>query len=54
MPPQTNVYVTALQAAKAKGFMGFLKPKAKLEQGWSTIRSLGQSPRRAARRPVFE
>ena len=58
MPPQTNVYVTAphaaLQAAKAKGFMGFLKPKAKLEQGWSTIRSLGQSPRRASRRPVFE
>ncbi|MDR6624623.1 hypothetical protein [Caulobacter segnis] len=54
MPPQTNVYVTAPQTAKAKGFMGFFKPKAKLEQGWSTIRSLGHSPRRASRQPVFE
>ncbi|HJV40574.1 hypothetical protein [Caulobacter sp.] len=54
MPPQTNVYVNAPQAAKAKGFMGFSKSKAEPAQGWSTIRTLGQVTRRAARRPVWE
>jgi len=53
MPSQTNVYVTAPQAAKAKGVMGFFKSKAG-SQDWSTVRSLGQPPRRAPRRPVFE
>ena len=54
MPPQTNVYVNAPQAPKAKGFMGFFKSKAEPAPGWSTIRTLGQTNRRAARRPVFE
>ena len=54
MPPQTNVYVNAPQAPKAKGFMGFFKSKAEPAQGWSTVRTLGQTTRRAARRPVWE
>jgi hypothetical protein len=58
MPPQTNVYVTAPQAApraaKAKGFMGFLKSKSEAGQGWTTVRTLGQSTRRAPRSPVLE
>ena len=54
MPPQTNVYAAAPQAAKAKGFMGFLKTKAEPGKGWSTVRTLGQTTRRTARRPVWE
>lgn len=53
MPPQTNVYVNAPQASKAKGFLSFFKSKAD-SQRWSTVRSLGQPPRPAPRRPVFE
>lgn len=54
MPPQTNVYVTAPQAAKAKGFIGFFKSKAERAQDWSTVRTLGQDSRRTPRRPVWE
>lgn len=54
MPPQTNVYVTAPQAAKAKGFLGFFKSKSEAGQGWATVRALGQSTRRAPRSPVLE
>lgn len=58
MPPQTNVYVTAPQAApqvaKAKGFMGFFGAKPKGGHVWATVRALGQSTRGASRRPVFE
>jgi hypothetical protein len=54
MPPQTNVYDDALQAKKAKGLMSFFKSKAEPAKGWSTVRTLGHSTRRAARRPVWE
>jgi len=54
MPPQTNVYDNAPQAKPAKGFLGFLKSKAEPAMGWSTVRTLGQSTRRTARRPVWE
>ena len=58
MPPQTNVYVTAPQAAptaaKTKAFLGFFKSKADAGHDWSTIRALGQPTRRAPRSPVFE
>ena len=54
MPPQTNVYVNAPQAKQAKGFMGLFKSQPELAKGWSTVRTLGHSTRRAARRPVWE
>lgn len=58
MPPQTNVYVVAPEAAppaaKAKGFMGFLKAKAEGGRDWATVRALGQITRGASRRPVLE
>ena len=54
MPPQTNVYVTAPQAAKAKGFLSFFKSKSETGQDWATVRALGQSTRRAPRSPVLE
>lgn len=54
MPPQTNVYVTAPQAAKAKGFLGFFKAKAEDGQAWTTVRAFGSSKRRTARLPVLE
>lgn len=58
MPPQTNVYVNAPQAKQApasgKGLLSFFKSKAEPAQGWSTVRTLGHSTRRTARRPVWE
>lgn len=54
MPPQTNVYVNAPQAKPAKGLMSFFKSPAEPAKGWSTVRTLGHSTRRAARRPVWE
>lgn len=58
MPPQTNVYVNAPQAKSApvsgKGFMGLFKAQAEPGKGWSTVRTLGHSTRRTARRPVWE
>jgi hypothetical protein len=58
MPPQTNVYDDAAQAKQApvfgKGLMGFFKSKAEPAKGWSTVRTLGHSTRRTARRPVWE
>ena len=54
MPPQTNVYVTAPQAAKAKGFLGFLRTKAEGGHDWTTVRAFGSSKRRTARLPVLE
>ncbi len=58
MPPQTNVYDDALQAKQApmasRGFLGFFKSKAEPAKGWSTVRTLGHSTRRTARRPVWE
>lgn len=54
MPPQTNVYVTAPQASKAKGFLGFFKIRSEADEDWSASRALGSSRRRTARRPVLE
>lgn len=54
MPPQTNVYAAALQTPKAKGFLSLFKSKTEPAQGWSTVRTLGHSTRRAVRRPVWE
>ncbi|ADG12239.1 hypothetical protein Cseg_3819 [Caulobacter segnis ATCC 21756] len=54
MPPQTNVYVTAPQAAKSKVFLSFFKARSEGVANWTTARSLGQSTRRTPRRPVFE
>lgn len=54
MPPQTNVYDAAPQAKPAKGLLGFFKSKAEPANGWSTVRTLGHTTRRAARRPVWE
>lgn len=54
MPPQTNVYVNAPQADQAKGVLNFFKSKAEPAKGWSTVRTLGHSTRRTARRPVWE
>jgi hypothetical protein len=58
MPPQTNVYDDALQAksapASGRGFLSFFKSNAEPAKGWSTVRTLGHSTRRTARRPVWE
>ena len=58
MPPQTNVYDDAPKAKPApkasRGLMGFFKSPAEPAKGWSTVRTLGHSTRRAARRPVWE
>ena len=54
MPSQTNVYDAASQAKPAKGFLGLFKGKAEPARGWSTVRTLGHTTRRAARRPVWE
>lgn len=54
MPPQTNVYDAAAQAKQSKGLMGFFKSQAEPAKGWSTVRTLGHSTKRAARRPVWE
>ena len=54
MPPQTNVYVTAPQASKAKGFLAFFKSRPEGGDRWATVRALGQSTRGGSRRPVLE
>ena len=58
MPSQTNVYANAPQAnsapAPGKGFLGLFKAKAEPVRGWSTVRTLGHTTRRAVRRPVWE
>lgn len=49
MPPQTNVYDAASQAKSApvlgKGFLGFFKAKAEPVRDWTTVRTLGHTPR---------
>ncbi len=54
MPPQTNVYGDAPQAKQAKGLLSFFRSQVEPAKGWSTVRTLGHSTRRAARRPVWE
>lgn len=54
MPPQTNVYASAPQAKPARGLLGFLKSKVTPADSWSTVRTLGHTTRRNARRPVWE
>lgn len=54
MPPQTNVYDAPSQAKAAKGFLSFFKSKADPIHDWSTVRTLGLSTRRSARRLVWE
>lgn len=54
MPPQTNVYDNASPVKSTKGFMGLFKSQAEPAKGWSTVRTLGHSTRRTARRPVWE
>jgi hypothetical protein len=58
MPPQTNVYVSAPQAAssaaRSNGLLGFFKAKAEGGHDWTTVRAFGSSKRRTARLPVLE